>query len=133
LLGVVLAPVSGGIVLPVTCPSASDDRWWLSSFDPPEPAWLAGRYRIEALLGCGGGGDVHRAWDRLDERVVAIKRVRSIGPASRARVRREVHALRLLDLPGVVRILDEFEQDGTTCLVMELVEGRPFPGEGRRD
>lgn len=71
---------------------------------------------------------MYRAHDPVEDRVVAVKRLRAAGSGHRARVRREVAALRLLDLPGVVRILDEGEAEGAPFVVMELVEGRPFPG-----
>lgn len=45
---------------------------------------------------------------------------------------REIRALGLLDLPGVVRILDEGLRQGQPFLVMERVPGAPLPGEGRR-
>lgn len=41
------------------------------------PERVAGRYRLEGLLGRGGFGVVHKAWDELDERPVAIKFIRS--------------------------------------------------------
>ncbi|PKN54836.1 MAG: hypothetical protein CVU56_24515, partial [Deltaproteobacteria bacterium HGW-Deltaproteobacteria-14] len=49
-------------------------------------------------------------------------------PDELLRVRREVSALRLLDAPGVVRLRDDGVHDGRYFMVMDKVEGRPFPG-----
>lgn len=59
---------------------------------------------------------------------MAIKVVPSPEEHARARFRRESGALRALDLHGVVRLLDSGEGDGVAWIVMELVEGEPFPG-----
>jgi eukaryotic-like serine/threonine-protein kinase len=85
---------------------------------------IAGRYRILESLGRGGQGEVFTAHDALSGEVVALKLV---GGAA-ARIRREVAALRLLRLPGVVRFIDEGVEAGQTFLVMEHLAGRPFPG-----
>lgn len=86
---------------------------------------IAGRYRIVETLGAGGFGTVFRAFDEVREEEVALK---VLEGAPDARFRRETSALRLLQLPGVVRLHDEFVDGDRTCLVMELVEGAPFPG-----
>ena len=86
---------------------------------------IAGRYRVLELLGAGGFGSVFRATDTLTDETVAIKVVE--GGAT-DRFRRETSALRLLQVPGVVRLRDEFEADGRTCIVMDCVDGQPFPG-----
>lgn len=64
--------------------------------------------------------------DELTGREVACK----LHPRASAspRLRAEVAALRLLRLPGVARLLDEGREGEMAFLVMDLVEGRPFPG-----
>jgi hypothetical protein len=94
----------------------------------PVPVRAAGRYTLGEVLGRGGSGTVYRARDELGLRDVALKLLRPGPDTSAARVRREVAALRLLRLPGVVALLDEGEHAGSRFLVMELVEGAPFPG-----
>ena len=89
---------------------------------------FAGRYHLVRPIGEGGFGTVHEAIDQLDGARVAVKRMRITHHDEAARVRREVRALRLLRLPGVVRLRDEGLADGRPYLVMDFVDGLPFPG-----
>ncbi len=93
----------------------------------PSPV-VVDRYELGPLLGSGGFGQVHVARDRLTGERVALKRIVGESP----RVRREVWALRLLRLPGVVRLLDAGVDGGHAWLVTELVQGSPFPGRPGR-
>ncbi|WP_437970622.1 serine/threonine-protein kinase [Sorangium sp. So ce260] len=105
-----------------------------SAAAPPSGArWHAGRvvegrHELIRLLGRGGHGEVWEARDRLTGEVVAVKLLGRGFGAEPSRVRREVALLRLLRLPGVVRLLDEGLDDGCPYLVMERVHGEPFPG-----
>ena len=85
-----------------------------------------GRYRIDELLGRGGMGTVHRAYDVEHRRMVALKRLpeqrrgrASSGPGSggrRGSPRGCAH-------PHVVPVHDFGEIDGQLFLDMMLVEG----------
>jgi len=92
------------------------------------PRVLAGRYELQSFLGAGGSGQVHRARDHLTKQDVAVKLVSRGRRGADRNVRRELASLRLLDLPGVVRLLDDgvVGGDGAWFLVMELLEGGPF-------
>ncbi|MEO1233903.1 MAG: serine/threonine-protein kinase, partial [Myxococcota bacterium] len=79
-------------------------------------------------LGRGAFGEVFRCVDEVTGHDVALKRLRPLAPLDGQRVRREICALRLLREPGVVRLLDDFEEDEAVHLVMSLVDGKPFPG-----
>jgi tetratricopeptide (TPR) repeat protein len=86
-----------------------------------------GRYVIEALLGAGGMGEVYRARDVRLDRTVAIKVVRTqwAGRADfRQRLEREARAISVLNHPHICTLYDIGEQDGTTYLVMEYLEGQ---------
>ncbi len=91
---------------------------------------LAGRYELYEVLGRGGSGVVWRARDLFAGVDVAVKTMRPGYLNSEPRVRREIAALRLLRIPGVVTLRDEVEADETVHLVMDLIEGTSFPGEG---
>jgi hypothetical protein len=88
---------------------------------------LAGRYRIDALLGEGGMGSVFRAHQLVLETDVAIKVLaadRAGDEASLERFRREAKHASKLDHPNLVPVTD-FGQldDGRLYLVMPLIAG----------
>lgn len=85
------------------------------------------RYRRDALIGSGGMGEVYRGVDTATGAPVALKRVPIPHGSARQRARREVDALRVARVPGVVELYDEGEDGDAAWLVMALVEGRPFP------
>ncbi|WP_428267061.1 protein kinase domain-containing protein [Haliangium sp.] len=91
-----------------------------------DPSLIAGRYRLGAFLGAGAFGTVRRARDLLTDATVAVKLLDR--PDDLDGARRELVALRGLRIPGVVALLDEGTHLGRPFLVMELVEGSPFPG-----
>jgi WD40 repeat protein len=83
-----------------------------------------GPYRIEELLGRGGMGEVHRAYDTGHDRHVALKRLPGHAePEFRARFRREARLVAGLNEPHVVKIHDHGEIDGQLYLDMALIEG----------
>lgn len=94
------------------------------------PRTIAGRYKLGTALGAGGCGEVFRGKDLLKGGTVAVKVLSPMSTEQLARVRREIAALRILHLPGVVRLIDDGVDDGDHFIVMELVEGTRFPGEG---
>jgi serine/threonine-protein kinase len=91
---------------------------------------LAGKYRIERLIGSGGTGVVAQATHLKLERQVALKLLRSEvsdSPETVARFAREARAAARLKGEHVTRILDVGElDDGTPYLVMEFLEGSDF-------
>ncbi|MDI1482803.1 serine/threonine-protein kinase [Polyangium sp. y55x31] len=89
---------------------------------------VAHRYQLVSLLGSGGQGAVWEAEDTLTGERVAVKVLRSVSATCAARAQREIAVLRLLRLPGVVRLVDEGLQGDSPFLVTERITGRPFPG-----
>jgi len=92
-----------------------------------KPGDLLGPYKIQALLGIGGMGEVYRGRDSRLGRDVALKVIspRLVGDASlRHRFEREARAASALNHPSIVTVYDVGETDGISWIAMEWVEGR---------
>ncbi|PRY38617.1 serine/threonine-protein kinase [Umezawaea tangerina] len=86
-----------------------------------------GPYRIGELLGRGGMGEVHRAYDTAHDRVVALKRLSAQYHADddfRARFRSESKIVARLREPHVIPIHAYGEIEGRLYIDMRLVEGQ---------
>ncbi len=97
--------------------------------DAPAPDLLAGRYRVGARLGAGSRGEVFAAVDTVSGAAVAIKLLAPVDDDERRRVLREVAALRTLQMPGVVPLRDEGRVGARHFIVMDRIDGTPFPGD----
>ena len=88
---------------------------------------LAGRYRIEQLLGSGGMGAVYRAEHVHMRKAVAVKvlhREMTAFPEVVARFEREAVAAGRIDHPHVVSASDFGQlEDGSFYLALEFAEG----------
>ncbi len=94
---------------------------------------LAGRYRIEALIGRGGMADVYRGNDVTLERPVAIKILTDRSEALLRRFLREAQSMARLNHRNIVAVYDAGQADGLSYIVMELVAGRTLaeiPSDG---
>ena len=81
-------------------------------------------YRVEELVGFGGCGEVWRARDVVNGRLVALKLLRHDGPpAERDRLRREAAVLAGLRSPHVVRLLTVVTSARGLVLVLEFQGG----------
>ena len=110
-----------GDVTPVSTPSPSIDH---GRFVPG--ALVGSRYRVVALLGKGGMGEVYRADDLLLGQPVALKFLpkRIAGnPNALARLLAEVRIARQISHPNVCRVYDVGEVDGEHFISMEYVQG----------
>ena len=123
---------------------------------PPETI-LAGKYMAGRVLGQGGFGITYIGWDIALERKVAIKEYYPSGQVSRSPGTRNLtwysseqslHArqdgmqmflkearkmVKADSIPGVVRVLDLFQENGTAYIVMEFVEGETLKARLLRD
>src|SRR5450755_102107 len=96
---------------------------------------LAGRYRIIALLGRGGMGEVYRADDLTLGQAVALKFLSedaSRDESTVERFRNEVRIARQVSHPNVCRVYDVGEVDGHTFFTMEYVDGEDLASLLRR-
>ena len=72
---------------------------------------LAGRYRLDALIGSGGAADVHRGFDLRLRRPVAVKVFRAgTGFDTEEALRSEAVILARLQHPGLVTAFDAGRQ-----------------------
>jgi eukaryotic-like serine/threonine-protein kinase len=93
------------------------------------PGARFGPYRIDALIGSGGMGEVYRAHDSRLERDVAIKLLSANTvrePDARLRLLREARSAAALNHPHVCTIHEVGEADGHAYIAMELIEGKPL-------
>jgi serine/threonine protein kinase len=93
---------------------------------PTIGALVAGKYRVEALLGQGGMGAVYRARHELMNSEVALKWLHPnlhAEEGSHARFLREARAAASVRHPHVVTVHDVGEHEGAPFLVMELLRG----------
>lgn len=98
-------------------------------------AILATRYRVIALLGKGGMGEVYRADDLTLGQQVALKFLpASLSSSSESvqRFRNEVRVARQVSHPNVCRVYDVGEIDGHLFLSMEYVDGEDLASLLRR-
>ena len=113
----------------------------------PQETILAGKYLVGRVLGQGGFGITYIGWDLALERKVAIKEYYPSGQVSRSPGTRSLtwytnepavqaredgmkmflkEARKMVkadSIPGVVRVLDLFQENGTAYIVMDFVSG----------
>ena len=114
------------------------------ALQPPDPlsilgSTIAGKYRVDAMLGEGGAGVVYRGLNVLLGEPVAIKFVKpgeNAVPLQENSFIKEAKLLFSLAHPNIVRMYDLGEHDtpkGTvTYLVLEHIDGISLDGEIRR-
>ncbi|MCH7739192.1 MAG: protein kinase, partial [Chloroflexi bacterium] len=88
-----------------------------------------GQYRIVEEIATGAQGVIYRAFDEVNNRLVAIK-IPELGrgapDAFIERFRREAEVMSSIDHPNVVKIYDVGVEDGRHYLAMELMPGSLF-------
>src|SRR5438093_1710688 len=90
------------------------------------PGTAIGPYRVEALLGAGGMGEVYRARDTKLNRDIALKVLPESfthDPDRLARFTREAYVLASLNHPNIAAIYGFEDRGDVHALVLELVEG----------
>ncbi len=87
---------------------------------------LDGRYEISEIIGVGGMAVVYKAYDNIDDRVVAVKILKDEFLANeefRRRFKNESKAIAVLSHPNIVKVYDVSYGDRLQYIVMEYVEG----------
>lgn len=87
---------------------------------------IDGRYEINELIGAGGMASVYKAYDIIDERVVAIKILKEEFVANdefRRRFKNESKAIAVLSHPNIVKVYDVSFGDVLQYIVMEYCDG----------
>ena len=114
---------------PVLVPSTwSMDKPAAPEMRTPEPGTiLAGKYRVEGLLGQGGMGVVMAATHLTLGKLVALKLMRpdlAVDKGAAQRFVREARAASLLRSEHIVRVIDlDTLEDGAPYIAMEYLEG----------
>lgn len=87
---------------------------------------LDGRYELLELIGVGGMADIYRANDIEEDRIVAVKILKTEFAGSDEflrRFRNESKAIALLSHPNIVKIYDVGFTEKVQFIVMEYVDG----------
>ena len=87
---------------------------------------LDGRYEILEIIGVGGMAVVYKAFDNIDNRIVAVKVLKDEflqNEEFRRRFKNESKAIAVLSHPNIVKIYDVSYGDNLQYIVMEYVDG----------
>ena len=87
---------------------------------------LNGRYEIKEIIGVGGMAVVYKAYDNIDDRIVAVKILKEEFLANeefRRRFKNESKAIAVLSHPNIVKVYDVSYGDRIQFIVMECVDG----------
>ncbi len=87
---------------------------------------LDGRYEIREIIGVGGMAVVYKAYDNIDDRIVAIKILKDeylTNEDFKRRFKNESKAIAVLSHPNIVRVFNVSFGDRLQYIVMEYVDG----------
>lgn len=87
---------------------------------------LDGRYEIREIIGVGGMAFVYKAYDTIDDRIVAVKILKDEFLANEEFTRRfknESKAIAILSHPNIVKVFDVSFGDRIQYIVMEYIDG----------
>lgn len=87
---------------------------------------LDGRYEIREIIGVGGMAYVYKAYDTIDDRIVAVKILKDEFLANEEFTRRfknESKAIAILSHPNIVKVYDVSFGERMQYIVMEYIDG----------
>lgn len=81
-------------------------------------------YELGEVIGRGAFGVLYRAVRKEDGQMFVIKKLWTMNMQKKDKdtVNSEIQILRQLNHPNVVKLIDYFDDDGLTCIVMEYCE-----------
>lgn len=121
-----------------------------------QPGWeIAGRYRIESVIGIGGFGITYRSYDKKLACTIALKEYFPSGITNRIPGSKEVilyagkrteefrqgyarflneaqNMMQFHSVPNIVQVREYFEENGTAYIVMEYLRGHTLKTEIER-
>lgn len=87
---------------------------------------LDGRYEVQEIVGVGGMSVVYKAYDNVDDRIVAIKILKDEflnNEEFKRRFKNESKAIALLSHPNIVKVYDVNFGEKLQYIVMEHIDG----------
>ncbi len=87
---------------------------------------IDGRYEIHEIIGVGGMAVVYKAYDNIDDRMVAVKILKDeyiTNEEFRRRFKNESKYIAVLSHPNIVKVYDVSFGDRLQYIVMEYIEG----------
>lgn len=87
---------------------------------------ISGRYEIQDIIGVGGMANVYKAFDRIENRYVAVKILKEQfleDDELRQRFKNESKAIAVMSHPNIVKVFDVNFGEDLLYIVMEHVEG----------
>lgn len=87
---------------------------------------LDGRYELREIIGVGGMAVVYKAYDHIDDRIVAVKILKEeflYNEDFRRRFKNESKAIAVLSHSNIVKVYDVSYGDRIQYIVMEYVDG----------
>ncbi len=87
---------------------------------------LDGRYELREIIGVGGMAYVYRAYDTIDDRIVAVKILKDEylhNEEFSRRFKNESKAIAILSHKNIVRVIDVSFTDSLQYIVMEYIDG----------
>ena len=87
---------------------------------------LDGRYEVQEIIGVGGMSVVYKAYDNVDDRIVAVKILKDEFAGNeefKRRFKNESKAIALLSHPNIVKVYDVNFGERLQYIVMEYIDG----------
>lgn len=87
---------------------------------------LEGRYEIQEIIGVGGMAVVYKAYDNLEDRIVAVKILKEEYVSNDEFIRRfknESKAIAVMSHPNIVKVYDVSIAENIQYIVMEYIDG----------